>query len=86
MLYNAPRAATIKATEDVTLWALDRQTFNNIVKDASRKNREMYQKFLKSVELLSSMDYYELVTLSDALKKEKFQHAQSIIKEGEIGD
>ena len=86
LLYNAPRAATIKATDDVVLWALDRQTFNNIVKDASRKNREMYQMFLKSVDLLSSMDHYELVTLSDALKKHKFAKDDYVIKEGEIGD
>lgn len=86
LLYNAPRAATIKAVEDVTLWSLDRQTFNMIVKDASRKNREMYEEFLKSVELLSSMDYYELVSLSDALKKEKYKAGDFIIKEGEIGD
>ena len=86
LLYNAPRAATIKASDDVTLWALDRQTFNNIVKDASRKNRELYQKFLKSVDLLSSMDHYELVTLSDALKRQKYKKGDYIIQEGEIGD
>ncbi len=35
LLYNAPRAASIKADEDCTLWALDRETFNHIVKDAA---------------------------------------------------
>ena len=35
LLYNAPRAATIKAKTSSILWALDRQTFNNIVKDAA---------------------------------------------------
>jgi cAMP-dependent protein kinase regulator len=35
LLYNAPRAATIIAKEDCILWALDRQTFNHIVKDAA---------------------------------------------------
>ena len=32
LLYNAPRAATIKAKDDSTLFALDRDTFNHIVK------------------------------------------------------
>jgi len=36
LLYNAPRAATIRATEDCLLFALDRETFNNIAKDASK--------------------------------------------------
>lgn len=39
LLYNAPRAATIKAESDGQLWVLDRGTFNNIVKEASQKKR-----------------------------------------------
>jgi len=35
LLYNAPRAATIIANDDCVTWALDRETFNNIVKDAA---------------------------------------------------
>ena len=35
LLYNAPRAATIKAKTDAHLWVLDRNTFNHIVKDAA---------------------------------------------------
>jgi len=42
-LYNAPRAATIIAKSDSTLFALDRQTFNHIVKDAAAKKREKYE-------------------------------------------
>jgi len=39
LLYNAPRAATIKADTDGSLWVLDRPTFNHVVKDASQKKR-----------------------------------------------
>lgn len=35
LLYNAPRAATIISKTDSILWALDRETFNHIVKDAA---------------------------------------------------
>lgn len=42
LLYNAPRAATIKCKTDSTLFALDRLTFNNIVKDAAQKRRKIY--------------------------------------------
>jgi cAMP-dependent protein kinase regulator len=34
LLYNAPRAATIKAKTDSVLWCLDRDTFNNIVRES----------------------------------------------------
>jgi cAMP-dependent protein kinase regulator len=36
LLYNAPRAATITAKENSTVWRLDRDTFNNIVKEAAK--------------------------------------------------
>ena len=35
LLYNAPRAASIQADSNSLLWMLDRNTFNNIVKEAS---------------------------------------------------
>jgi len=35
LLYNAPRAATIKSKTDCILWALDRETFKNIVQEAA---------------------------------------------------
>lgn len=49
MLYNAPRAATIKAKTDAVLFALDRVTFNNIVKEAAEKKRKNNEEVLKRV-------------------------------------
>lgn len=86
MLYNAPRAATIKAKTDCFLWVLDRNTFNYIVKDAASNKREKYENFLKSVKLLSSMDHYERSKLADAIKEEKFTADDYIIREGESGN
>jgi len=54
LLYNAPRAATIKAKEDSVLFGLDRDCFNNIVKESSIKKREKYEAFLGRVQLLDS--------------------------------
>jgi cAMP-dependent protein kinase regulator len=39
LLYNAPRAASIKAETPSQVWVLDRNTFNYIVKAASQKKR-----------------------------------------------
>lgn len=47
LLYNAPRAATIASKTDYVCWKLDRDTFNNIVKDAAAKKREKYDNFLQ---------------------------------------
>jgi cAMP-dependent protein kinase regulator len=35
LLYNAPRAATITAESSCLLFALDRKTFNHVVKDSA---------------------------------------------------
>ncbi len=86
LLYNAPRAATIKAKTDCILWALDRATFNNIVKDAAQKKREKFENFLKKVDILSTIDSYELTQICDALKETTYLKKDFIIKEGDYGD
>lgn len=86
LLYNAPRAATIVAKENCILFALDRETFNHIVKDAAAKKREKYETFLGKVELLESMDPYERSKIADALKPYRFKINEYVVKEGESGD
>ena len=87
LLYNAPRAATITVESDeVITWVLDRETFNHIVKVAAQKKREKYENFLKKVEILSTIEPYELMQISDALKTATFKKGDYIIKEGEMGD
>lgn len=86
LLYNAPRAATIKAKTEAVVYRLDRDTFNNIVKDAAARKREKYETFLSSVKILSSMDPYERQKIADALKEEKFRNGEFVIREGDIGD
>ena len=86
LLYNAPRAATIKAKTDCILWALDRGTFNNIVKEAAVKKREKYENSLKNVPILSTIDHYELGQICDAVNSAKAKKGEYIIKQGEKGD
>ena len=86
LLYNAPRAATIFSDDDSTLYGLDRQTFNHIVKDAAIRKKDKYEAFLKKVSLLSTMDDYERAQVSEAFKEEKYKTNELIIKEGDAGD
>lgn len=86
LMYNSPRAATVIATTQCVLWKLDRETFNNIVKVAAQNKRNQYKNFLKSVEILSALDDYELEQISDALKSANFNKDDFIIREGETGD
>ena len=72
LLYNAPRAATIVADTNGSLWVLDRQTFNHVVKDASQKKRQQYEQFLATVPILQNMEHYERSKLADVIKETKF--------------
>ena len=86
LLYNSTRAANILADNDSLLWCLDRETFNHIVKDSSRKQREKYESFLAKVKILESMEPYERSVLSDAFLEENFKAGDYIIKAGEEGN
>lgn len=81
LLYNAPRAATIKAKTPAILFSLDRDCFNNIVKDSAVKKREKYDDFLSKVEILDQMDAYERSQVCDALKTRKFVENETVIKQ-----
>jgi cAMP-dependent protein kinase regulator len=85
LLYNCPRAASVKAKEKCVMWKLDRDTFNNIVKEAAQKKRQRYDTFLAKVPLLASMDAYERSQLADALKSETFSDGSVICAQGEVG-
>lgn len=85
-MYNAPRAASIQADEDSVLYALDRATFNNIVKEASIKRRERFETFLSKVELLSELEAYERGKICDVLETEVFENGQAVITQGDKGD
>ena len=86
LLYNAPRAATITAKTDYVIYKLDRDTFNNIVKDAAAKKREKYENFLATVPILKNMDPYEVSKLGDAVEEQTFKKDEFIIKEGQDGN
>lgn len=80
LLYNAPRAASIKAKSDSILFSLDRECFNHIVKDSASKKRERFEETLKKVELLSEMDPYERIHLADGIKDKKVKAGEYVIR------
>lgn len=51
LMYNCPRAATVRATTDGLLYAVDRASFRHIIIAATRGQRELYESFLLNVPL-----------------------------------
>ncbi|SCU77888.1 LAME_0A02564g1_1 [Lachancea meyersii CBS 8951] len=86
LMYNSPRAATVVATTDCVLWALDRLTFRRILLGSSFKKRILYDEFLKSMPVLQFLTTYDRAKLADALDTEIYQPGQIMIREGDSGD
>eukprot|EP00249_Psilotum_nudum_P013281 c24256_g1_i5 orf=316-1020(-) len=86
LLYDAPRAATVKASTDCTLWAMDRMTFRTILMHTTSEKRKLYEKFLEDVPLLKTLDKYERSAIADVLEHEYFEPGQDIVVEGQPGD
>jgi len=83
LLYNMPRAATVQAQTDGSLWAMDRQTFRKIVLKSAFHKRKMYESFLENVSLLKHLEKYERENIADALVSQAFQKGQAVVKQGE---
>lgn len=68
LMYNVPRAASIVAIEKSVLFALDRETFNNIVKGSIIKTRERNEMFLSKIDILADLEPMEIQKLCDCLQ------------------
>jgi len=86
LMYNAPRAATVKAASECTLFAVDRVTFKFILMDTTVKQRNLYNGFLSNVSILSTLTEYERMIIADALEPQEYDDGAVIIKQGDSGD
>ncbi|XP_043243443.1 cAMP-dependent protein kinase type II regulatory subunit-like [Amphibalanus amphitrite] len=86
LMYNMPRAATIQADTNGSLWAMDRQTFRRIILKNAFKKRKMYEKLLESVPMLKTLEPYERMNLADALVPQTFNNGEIIIEQGDDAD
>ena len=81
LLYNAPRAASIKAKTDAVCFGLDRDCFNHIVKEAASKKRLRYEAFLKKLALFEGIDPYFATKIADGLTFREVKTGDVILKE-----
>ena len=83
LMYNCPRAATIVATTEGTLWCLDQKVFRAIVVTAAAKQRQRFEELLIRVPMLEDLTAYERMNLADALDVKSIVDGKCIIREGD---
>lgn len=85
-MYNCPRAATIKAVTNCTLWTLDRVFFRQaMVTSSSNQNIQLCQ-FLSKISLFENLGAQSLNQLARSLTKQSYEDGHYIIRQGEIGE
>lgn len=86
LLYFAPRAATVKATEKSSVWVIDRGNFKKILAKSSDdlvKERLMY---LAKVSILAPLKPDEKAELAKCLTEMTFKKDETIFTQGEKGE
>jgi len=86
LIYNAPRAATVKATKPGRVWYLHRVTFRKILMQHNQSETMRNIGFLKKVSLLSPLLKSELQLLGQALETRKFKKGEVIFNQGDEGE
>eukprot|EP01055_Gregarina_sp_Pseudo9_P001356 Gregarina_sp_Pseudo_9__1355@NODE_1907_length_1263_cov_40_370915_g1768_i0_p1_GENE_NODE_1907_length_1263_cov_40_370915_g1768_i0NODE_1907_length_1263_cov_40_370915_g1768_i0_p1_ORF_typecomplete_len309_score55_38cNMP_binding/PF00027_29/6_9e23cNMP_binding/PF00027_29/2_2e18Cupin_2/PF07883_11/6_1e02Cupin_2/PF07883_11/1_6_NODE_1907_length_1263_cov_40_370915_g1768_i02761202 len=86
LLYNSPRAATVKAVAHSVVWALDRDTFQLMLVTAENTKKKTYEDFLENVQIFRGLNKYERVRLSDMLTPTVYRPGENIVLQDEHGD
>ncbi|KAM6960472.1 cAMP-dependent protein kinase type II-beta regulatory subunit [Aplochiton taeniatus] len=86
LMYNTPRAATIVATSPGALWCLDRLTFRRIIVKNNAKKRKLYEAFIETLPLLTSLELSERMKVVDVLSSKTYCDGQQIIAQDDLAD
>lgn len=91
LMYNTPRAATIKSVSDCVLWKIDRNTYRSIVVHYKFLRNQQYKEFLRNVmintkKLSTIMSEQQLEKMTVLLEREVFPAGERIVCQGNTGD
>lgn len=86
LLYNAPRAATVRANQASVVWKLDRDSFRMMLVTDSNTRAKKHEALLSKVEMFQTLNKFEKGQVNDLLHEETFDDGAAIIRQGEVGD
>jgi cAMP-dependent protein kinase regulator len=85
LMYLCPRAATVKAVSDCMLWCLDRVQFRALMcaADGQQQANSQWVTFLEGVEVFSTLNKFEIMTVADAVQEEDCGEDEMVIEKGD---
>jgi CRP-like cAMP-binding protein len=86
LIYNCPRAATVTAVTDCTMWTLDLKTFRQVLATSSSNSMVKRCEFLKKCKFLEPLTNEMIGKLAGALEVVEFKTGDYIIRQGDHGD
>ena len=86
LLYDSPRAATVKATTEGTLYKLGRIQFRNLVMEAMQKGKAGLEERLRQVAILGGLSSGEISRLAEAMEPQVFADGDYIETMGAVAD
>ena len=99
-MYDLPRSETFRASSEVRLWTLQRDTFRFLLARAQTRRTRKYARFLAAVEIKHNIERFrdrvvrladilaaeDIEKLCDCLTGETYEPEQTIIRQGDAGD
>lgn len=86
LFYEAPRSATITATESCEVYSLDQSTFRHHLQKRTKDYVESNIKFLNSVPAFEGVGESQIIRLANAMNSATFKKGAYIVKQGDVGN
>ncbi|GAX28827.1 cGMP-dependent protein kinase 1 [Fistulifera solaris] len=86
LLYTCPRAASVKALDDVVLFRVDQTCFRYLLKTLTEKSQGEKISLLTGVSFLETLSHHEHNKLSRVMVPVRFRKDDFLVKKGDSGD
>lgn len=85
LLYNSPRAATVRTVEPSHMFKLDRMIFKRIMVAKFSRKRQHSQQVLAQIDVFSKLPMFTQLKIADSLQPRSYGQGDVVIRQGDQG-